>query len=181
MSWPDRFLALFGEIAPSLAVVLNAEACREGWLQGEFYRHFRNSEDSFRVNCSYCDSRTKHDLYCEQPTEMVAELKVYGLSGYYTKNLCGQSNISQFLPTTSGERKVLTQEEIERIEPATGSYLADVLRLQRLPASLEKYMVLVLQKADEPDKFGRAISAIQVSPQESGRECRDFLVRVSRL
>jgi hypothetical protein len=94
MSWPDRFLALFCEIASPLAVVLNAEGCREGWLQGEFYRHFRTPENGFRVNCSYCDSRTKHDLYCERPTEMAAELKVYGLSGYYTKNLCGQSNIS---------------------------------------------------------------------------------------
>jgi hypothetical protein len=42
-------------------------------------------------------------------------------------------------------------------------------------------MILVLQKADAPDGFGRAISAIQVSPEECEWQCQDFLVRVSRL
>src|SRR4051794_207616 len=98
MSWAEQILAFFGEIASPLAIILNAEGCREGWLQGEFYRHFSTPENGSRVNCSFCDNRVKHDLYCERPTEMAAELKVYGQSGYYTKNLCGQSNISRFLP-----------------------------------------------------------------------------------
>ena len=181
MSWPERFLTLFSEIALPLTDILTAEGCREGWLQGEFYRHFHTVENSFRVNSSYCDSRAKHDLYCEQPTKMVAELKVYGLSGYYNKNLCGMSNISQFLPATSGGRLFLSQDAIGCLEPAAGSYLGDVLRLQRLPADLERYMVLVLQKADEVDAFGRTISAVQVSLHESEWECEGFLVRVSRL
>jgi hypothetical protein len=181
MTWSIRFLAFFDEIASQLAVVLNAEGCREGWLQGEFYRHFRTPENGFRVNCSYGGSRTKHDLFCERPIQMAAELKVYGLSGYYTKNLCGQSNISQFLPGTDEARRFLSLDEIERLEPAAGSYLADVLRLRRLPESLERYMILVLQKANEPDGFGRAISAIQVSSQESEWQCADFLVRVSQV
>jgi hypothetical protein len=181
MSWHERFLALFREIASPLAVILNAEGCREGWLQGELYRHFHTSENGFRVNCSYCGSRAKHDLYCERPTEIVAELKVYGLSGYYPKNVCGQSNISRFLPATSGTRLFLSKEEIELLKPAAGSFLGDVLRLQRLPAALERYMILVLQKADEADAFGRVISALQVSSQEFEWGCEDYLVRVSRL
>jgi hypothetical protein len=112
---------------------------------------------------------------------MVAELKVYGLRGYYKKNLCGQSNISEFLPRENGERIFLSPETIERLGPGAGSYLSDVLRLQRLPASLERHMILVLQKADQPDGFGRAISAIQVSSEEFVWQCADFLVRVSRL
>lgn len=112
MSWPERFLALFCEIASPLAVILNAEGCREGWLQGEFYRYFSTPENGFRVNCSY---------------------------------------------------------------------LGDVLRLQRLPAALERYMILVLQKADEADPFGRVISTVQVSSREFEWESTDFLVRVSRL
>jgi hypothetical protein len=181
MSWPESFQAFFREVASPLGVVLGAEGCREGWLHGEFYRHFRTPENGFRVNCSYCDSRAKHDLYCERPTEMAAEIKVYGLSEYYKKNLCGWSNISQFLPAASGARLVLSRAEIERLEPEAGSYLGDVLRLQRLPVALEKYMVLVLHKNGEPDAFGRAMSALQVSSEEFEWECEDFSIRVSRL
>ena len=95
------FLALFAEIARRMAVVLKADGCREGWLQGEFYRHFRPQYNGFRVNCSYRGGRVKHDLYCPLPNEMVAELKVYGMRGYFNKNLCGQSNIKRFLPTAA--------------------------------------------------------------------------------
>jgi hypothetical protein len=181
MSWSDRFLGLFAKIASPLAVVLDAEGCREGWLQGEFYRHFHTPQNDFRVNCSCGDKRAKHDLYCEHPAKMAAELKVYGLSGYYRKNLYGGSNLGQFLPATNGERVFLHQEEIERLQPTASSYLADVLRLQRLPASWERYMILVLQKAEKPDEFGRAILAVQVSPQELEWQCEHFLVRVSQV
>jgi hypothetical protein len=63
MSWPNHIFALFAEIARPLAVVLNADSCREGWLQGEFYRHFRPQYDGFRVNYSYRSGRVKHDVY----------------------------------------------------------------------------------------------------------------------
>jgi hypothetical protein len=177
MSWSDRFSVLFAEIARPLAVVLNADGCREGWLQGEFYRHFRPQYDGFRVNYSYGSGRVKHDLYCPVPNEMVAELKVYGMRGYLNKNLCGQSNIKRFLPATAGTRVNLSREEIDRL--GASGYLADVCRLQRLPDSLERYMILVLQKADDPDDFGQAIAAVQVSWNERQWESHDFLVRIS--
>jgi hypothetical protein len=181
MSWSERFLGLFPEIAMPLAVILDAEGWREGWLQGEFYRYFTTSENGFRVNCSFCGSRAKHDFYCERPTEMVAELKVYGQRGYYSKNLCGRSNIRRFLPPRRGKRLFLSQREIARLEPTAASYLGDVLRLRRLPAALERYMILVVQKADKPDSFGSAICAVQVSSDELEWDCEDFFVRVSRL
>jgi hypothetical protein len=40
-------------------------------------------------------------------------------------------------------------------------------------------MILVLQKADDPDDFGTAISAIQVSAKEWEWDGTDFLVRIS--
>jgi hypothetical protein len=181
MSWSDRFLTLFAEIAGPLADVLNADGCREGWLQGELYRHFRRHSNGFRVNFSYRSGRVKHDLYCSPPNEMVAELKVFGLRGYLNKNLCGQSNIDRFLPAVAGTRVMLRRDEIDRLQPASGSYLADVRRLWQLPDLLERYMILVLQKAHDPDDFGRAISAIQVSSEEREWQCQDFLVRVSRI
>ena len=55
MSWPKRFLGLFREIASQLGSILNANGCREGWLQGEFHLHFRAPKDGFRVNYS-CDN-----------------------------------------------------------------------------------------------------------------------------
>ena len=181
MSWSDRFLDLFADIARPLADVLKADGCREGWLQGEFYRHFCRQHDGFRVNYSYRSGRVKHDIYCLPPTEMAAELKVYGLCGYYTKNLCGQSTIDRFLPKAVGSRVILHQDEVDRLAPAAGSYLADVRRLRELPDSMERYMILVLQTAPDPDDFGQAISALQVSPEEREWRCDDFLVRVSRI
>src|SRR5947208_155416 len=92
MSWPDRLITFFREIASPLGVILNASGCREGWIQGEMFRHFSPGNNGFSVNCSYANSRMKHDLHCKKPTEVVAELKVYGYRGYYHKNICGQSN-----------------------------------------------------------------------------------------
>ena len=179
MSWPDRLFALFAEIARPTAVVLNADGCREGWLQGEIYRYFHPKYNGFRVNYSQGSGRVKHDVYCPLPTEMIAELKVYGMRGYFNKNLCGRSNIKRFLPAVAGARVNLSQEEIDDLGAA--GYLADVCRLRQLPDSLERYMILVLQKADEPDDFGKVISALQVSPEEWEWHCDAFLVRISRI
>jgi hypothetical protein len=179
MSWPDRFLALLAEISRPMAVVLNADGCREGWLQGEIYRHFSAQYDGFRVNHSYRSRRVKHDVYCPLPNEMVAELKVYGMRGYLNKNVCGQSNIKRFLPEHAATRVRLSDQEIAHL--GTSGYLADVRRLQQLPDLLERYMILVLQKADDPDDFGAAISAIQVSAEEWEWDGTDFLVRISAI
>lgn len=110
---------------------------------------------------------------------MVAELKVYGMRGYYNKNLCGQSNIKRFLPEATATRVSLSDQEIDDL--GASGYLADVRRLRQLPDSLERYMILVLQKADDPDDFGKAISALQVSAEEWDWECKDFLVRISQI
>jgi hypothetical protein len=157
MAWPDLFLDFFRSISPHLTVVLNASGCREGWIQGELYRHFWTPQNRLLVNCSYSSNRVKHDIYCEQPTEMVAELKVYGYAEYYNKNLYGKSNIKRFLPAVVGGRVALSHSEIHRLQPAAGSYLSDVLRLQTVPSTVERYMILVIQKAGEADEFGRAI------------------------
>ncbi len=108
---------------------------------------------------------------------MVAELKVYGMRGYFNRNLCGQGNIKRFLPEATATRVRLSEQEIDDL--GASGYLADVRRLRQLPDSLERYMILVLQKADAPDDFGTAISAIQVSAEEWEWDGTDFLVRVS--
>lgn len=181
MDWMDRILAFFRTIEAPLADVLQADGCREGWLQGKFFRHFKSAENGFRVNCSYRKPRVKHDLYCARPSEMVAELKVYGLRGYYPKNLYGRSNIQRFTPDVPGTRVFLSLSDIETIRPSGNSFLSDVLRLYGLPGHVERMMILVLQKSSRMDGFGRAISAVQISRDEQEFECDGFLVRVSRM
>lgn len=181
MSWPEQFLAFFRKVEAPLGVILNADGCREGWLQGEFFRHFRTPESGFLVNCSYCEKRVKHDLHCHLPTEMISGLKVYDLCGYYNKNLHGRSNIKRFLPAVAGGRVFLSSSAIQKLGPAPRSYLGDVLRLQGMQASLERYMILVLRKASAVDEFGHAISAVQVSSIEHELDSREFLVRISVL
>lgn len=91
MNWVDRFFTFFREIEPALAVILDASSCREGWLQGECYRHFRTDENGFEVNHRHRAAGVPFDLYCRAPSAMVAELKVYGQWGYYNKNLHGRN------------------------------------------------------------------------------------------
>ena len=162
-----------------------------------------STENGFLVNCKCGVSEDKHkyDLVCHNPiSNMVAELKVYGLSGYYPKNLCGPFNIKRFVPKSAGDRLFVRQEEMEEMDRKLdelknrdfnewkkknsewkSSYLADILRLLLLPEKMERYMILVLQKSVNPDDFGNAIMAVQVSRSEWKWECSDFFVRVSRL
>ncbi len=181
----DRFFSFFRQIEGPLGIVLNANGCREGWLQGELYRYFRTPENRFAVNRRYEKSGPEHDVYCALPNEMVAEVKVYGLRGYYNKNLYGSSNLSRFIPPESGQRVPVSTAEINELlaRPLakTNSYLRDVLRLQAVPPRVERYLILVLQKAGSADDFGRAISAVQVAPQEFNLDCERFHVRISRL
>jgi hypothetical protein len=114
---------------------------------------------------------------------MLAEIKIYGQNGYESKNLYGYRKIHKFVPDTSQERRYLLPKEINELSPYPGSYLADVLRLQIAPMNLERYMILVLQKNDQIDDFGRAILAVQICPTEKEYkfECEQFLVRISGL
>ena len=182
MSWVDRFFAFFREIEPTLAVVLNASSCREGWLQGEFYRHFRTDDNGFEVNRRFGDGKLPFDLCCLTTPVMIAELKVYGESGYYSKNLFGRSNIRRFLPARAGERVPITATDIGTLLGGAkgNSYLHDVCRLQTVSTDIERYLILVLQKAEEADNFGRAIAAVQVGTTEFDLELDAFRVRVSR-
>src|SRR5207244_3605854 len=106
----------------------------------------RPTEPSFHVNCSLTNKQTKFDIQYGKPTEMVAELKVYGYCRYQTKNLHGGSGVARFIPTTDRTRIRLGLPEIRAIPPRSGSYLNDVLRLHSLPSNIERYLILVLQK-----------------------------------
>jgi hypothetical protein len=191
MNWIDRFFALFRDIEPALNVVLNASSCREGWIQGEFYRRFLTVENEFEVNCSgWTSAKIKHDLYSKLPTEMVAELKVYGQWEYARKNLFGAYRIADFVPTESGQRIDVTlrvaRDRVAAVA-ATGSkewknsFFQDFIRLQDVPPEVERYLILVLLKAEQADEFGQAIGSVRVSANEWDLDLERFLVRVWRV
>ena len=190
MSWVERLRAFFQEIEAPLSVILNAEGCREGWIQGELFRHFRPTDPSFNVNCSHASKRIKHDIVNGKPVALVAELKVYGLRGYCDKNLYGGS-LAAYQPSSDDRRIPVDLDTIVKLEPDRerksawkaywSSYFADVRRLSQAVDVPERLMILVLQKATTIDRFGRAILAVQVSEREHTFDFGQFLLRISAL
>ncbi len=176
MKWIDLFEQVFNSIAEPLSVVLNATGCREGWLQGEFYRHLIERDKDFMVNEFEIAPRAKADLYGEKPSRMVAEVKVYGVWNYYQKNIDGHSNIDMYLPIDEGQRIDVAEEHINRA--GSGSLLNDLIRLRKIQEDLEKYMILVIHKNAQVDRFGEAIQAIRLTQNEFTFEYPDFLVRI---
>ncbi len=180
-AWVNRFQEAFHAIEKRLSEVLGAAGCREGWLQGELYRFFRKTDDGFRVNEYRLSGRQKADLYGSRPTEMIAEIKIYGTSSYLRKNIDGTSDISAFLPNTEGKRIDVRRADLDRVNLKEGSLLKDLLRLRSVEAQLQKYMILVIHKNGHKDKFGRAITAIRLTKEEWTFEFKDFILRIWRV
>ena len=176
MKWIDLFEQVFDSISEPLSVVLNAARCREGWLQGEFYRHLIERDKDFRVNEYKIPLGGKADLCGKKPSRMVAEIKVYGVWNYYQKNIDGHSNIDMYLPMNKGQRIDVIEEHINRAK--SGSLLNDLIRLRKIREDLERYMILVIHKNEQVDKFGEAIQAIRLTQKEFTFEYPDFLVRI---
>lgn len=84
LDWLAYFARFFWQAAAPLAEVLDADGCREGWLQGELFRYGRRHGPKLSTNASVGSRRRKFDLLCKCPP-MVAEIKICGGS-YQTKN-----------------------------------------------------------------------------------------------
>jgi hypothetical protein len=72
--WLRFFDQTLAQIHRELAVVLDAPGCREGWLQGEFFRAGRKYD--LAVNTYPFGKRAKADLSAGDPVKMVAEIKI---------------------------------------------------------------------------------------------------------
>ncbi len=176
MKWIDLIEQVFDSIREPLSIVLNATGCREGWLQGEFYRHLIERDKDFRVNEYKIPPGGKADLNGKKPSPMVGEIKIYGVYGYQKKNIDGHSNIDMYLPIDKGHRIDVTEEHINRAK--SGSLLNDLIRLRKIQEDLERYMIVVIHKNEQVDKFGEAIQAIRLTQNEFTFEYPDFLVRI---
>jgi len=163
MKWPQRFLDFFCQIEAPFSKVLEADGCREGWLQAECFRAFQ----SCGLKTNQVVSGVKHDLVCDLHPKMIAEIKIY------------VDDIKRHKARIRDRGRLpWLLADIETLGPQTGSYLADVLRLMKKSGSEERYMILILPNAEDS-----VISQVHVaeSNREFERKFGTFRVRISML
>lgn len=80
MDWMAYFADFFRQKSERIQAMLDAEGCREGWLQGEFFLYARD------LHLQTNTTRVKFDLLCPQPP-MIAEIKICG--GEYSQKMRG--------------------------------------------------------------------------------------------
>lgn len=184
-NWFDMFSIVFNNVQQTLPIILKCNSCRELWLQGEMFRFITPYDPKFQVNVlidkRIKDKRIKVDLYGSRFGKMVGELKVYGLSGYYNKNICGTSNIDSFIPERNNGRILIGQSHLKKLNMKESSILKDYSRIMEISEQFEKYLILVVHKNGQKDDFGKAISAIKFSGEELTLDFPFFFVRIWKL
>lgn len=146
------FETFFRDNAKNIGIVLYAEGCREGWIQGEMYR--QSTDENFMVN-SYKlkNHRGTVDLCGEQPAgsdtkqPMVAEIKIIAPS-FLQKNIDGNHNIDKYLQNNVIK---INNESLAGVNLKEGSLLKDVVRLKSIDDNegLERYMILIIPEYEE--------------------------------
>jgi hypothetical protein len=167
-NWPDLLNAFLASRREGLLDIFHATGVRECWLQGEAHRYFRALGFQFEVNGITLARRQTADFAFFAPDgtpSMVAELKVYGAAGYFTKNLTGNHNINRFMRIASrNQRFTFCNSSTHRafVNPRESSILKDFFRLcdfkQQNPA-VAAYLLLVVDVRDPADAFGKALLA----------------------
>ena|GEM_PF-2148225 len=95
IDWPSLFLSVFESVSNTLSIVLQAAGCREGWLQGEFFRYGHSLNIPIDVNDFDLGNRQKADLSSDHHPKMVAEIKIVG-ADYQSKMIkCIESDVER--------------------------------------------------------------------------------------
>lgn len=174
-SWENAFCEMFAEISGPLGCILRANGCREGWLQGEVFRHFRSRDKAVYTNYVTLPSpgglkNRKADLAIYSGHEnyarlqLVGEIKVYGERGYYAKNLTGGSLIEvQRRIADSGKPITFSNCRADRQLVTGYGLLADYFRLVDFVSedTPTKLLLLCVQKHESPDEFGRVLRRVE--------------------
>ena len=185
--WKRELSGFFDWCAPRLQQVVDAAGVRELWLQGEAFRYFRHERDAGSlpvwVNC-----HKRNDLVCfDSPADtavpmMIAELKLYGLEGYFSKNLTGYSDLHPYVqPRSARQRFVFQPEHAAQCNPREGSILKDYQKLLKRRAEDDCLclLVLVLDTRRTPDGFGGAIQQVDFGgPSKVLFRSDDLLVKL---
>lgn len=160
--YPQELREFLTWCAPRLEEVLDAVGVRELWLQGEAYRYFRHHRPNGQL-ALYTNAHNKNDLafyasHDDDTPEAVVEIKLYGLAGYYSKNLTGHSSMTPYREPGKDERFVFTAEHARQCHPQEGSILKDYRKL--LAQTGRRYILLLLDTRRPPDAFGRAVQRV---------------------
>lgn len=149
-----------------LVEVFDAGGVREVWLQAEAFRYFRYHRKHGPV-CLWTNAHNRNDLAFYETDESsepvaVVEIKLFGLKGYYSKNLTGHSDMSPYVAPPDGERFTFRPEHAGRCHRTEGSILKDYQKLLAQGRGAKRFMLLVLdtRSADDADAFGRAIGCV---------------------
>ncbi|ACY15382.1 hypothetical protein [Haliangium ochraceum] len=188
--WIDGLRGFFREVEPRLKEMLDASGCREGWLQGEMFLHFRARDDYFYVNeerlSQEAGRRGRKADFSAYPSHddnaalwMIGELKVLGMRGYQRKVL-GLS-LQPFLERLARGEVQLSVDEL-REDPGTWGLVGDYWRLQNVEADEEvpRLLVLVLdvRHANQADDLGKVLHALEFDPPAQVlHQCDSFITK----
>ncbi len=161
-----------------LKILASAEGCREGWLQGQAYLHFRSKGIDLRTNSLPIQNEAayqKADFFVPGEGGLLAECKVLGTVGYAYKMLDGlgirgpQSRLA-----TQGNLRYDYSTLATMDEPGEG-LLRDFFRLalctrEELLPSTARILILVLSKYEQPDSLGELLLKVQFGALEDASE-----------
>lgn len=88
---------------------------------------------------------------------------------------------SLFIPTAENARIDLCDDHLKAVVDTVDSLLRDLARLKAASDSFERYLILVLQMTGTTDKFGKAISAIRITHEETTFDYPGVKVRIWKI
>lgn len=185
LDWISGFQEFFHSRRNHLSEVLGAIGCREGWLQAEAFRYFRKKNVAIYTNYLVLPGQSgkrnrKADFAFYEShaddarLELVAELKVYGERGFYPKGLTGGDLREARRRVARTNPLVMSNQTIDRQMLVGPGILADYFRLVDFNAGEDspvRLLLLCVQKAAEPDNFGKILSQIEF--EKSGETLLD--------
>lgn len=180
--WKEEWEAFFNSRLPALVEVLDAGNCREGWLQAEAFRYFRE-HPSFYCHYAHMSDGGRHKAdfaacsgeHRNARLTFLGECKVLGISRYQPKVVTGaHADVARILKEHSGDRPIVfgNDENTWRyLHEGSFSVLSDYFRLVNAPyvnKSTERFLFLVLHKpaGEQMNDAGRLLTRLQFEQEQ---------------
>lgn len=167
MSWPEFFIEAIGSLETRIPLAMQADGCRENWLQTEvmMFAYDRNVDvwTNYEPVVRLDGAATKRSTYDfaayrtsdeDAPTTMIAEIKI--MAGHFMpKCLVGKrTSLWRELIPIEGQRRCVTRDEILAADNQGWGLLPDAARLLHHPCP-NRYLVLVLLDLQVDETDGR--------------------------
>lgn len=199
INWMNTFFNAMASLEPRMKLAMQADSCREGWLQAEMMMYASHQGIDVWTNIEPVldafgkkRSGSKFDLAAydaDNNATMVAEIKIVGpwFTGF-TKCLFGKGRFDDFL-AEGPEGRTFKSDDLLVRESGWG-LLSDAARLLRHSAP-ERYLILVALDASEGGEnlkgqkerhnYMMNMSFCPDSAKEETRKCDGFATRIWRL